>query len=735
MNDNISESVSSLEPVSDASDPYDDYDHEVPLVVQYWNAIVRHKLAIAVIIASTLVVGIIVTLLMTPQYSATSRIEINRSQDRVTDVEGLQAEDVGQELEFYQTQYSLLEARSLAERVARSQNLVTDNDFFEQFGVSLDDLGGGTSDTRGTSAADRRKRLEIAEDILLNNVSIAPIKGSSLVDVSFESPNAVLSAKIANAWVDQFIESKLDRRFDSTADARAFLEKELAKLRARLEESERQLVLYADNEQIVTLATAQDAEGRTRQQQTMTSADLEQLNRELAAATADRIVAQSEAAQRESYQRILENSAINGMREQRAMASAEYAKILTQFEPEYPTALALQSQIDALDDSIAREEERARQGSRARYLEALRRENELAKKVDSLKGKFSDERRASIQYNIFQREVDTNRQLYNGLLQRYKEIGVAGVGSNSIAIVDRAAPVDDPSSPSLILNTALALLFGIGCASAFVLLQEQLDQTVKDSSDLKRKLRVSPLGSIPNVDKQNILESLKDKKSTAWEAYLSVRTGLSFLTEHGVPRSFLLTSTRPNEGKSTSAFAMAAVLQSTGKKVLLIDGDMRNPSVHKMIDVKNERGLSNYLSGNDNISELLIRDDTHGFHIMPAGPIPPNAAELLSSSRMPQLIKELNQEFECVIIDAPPVLGLADIPLLSDAVEGVIFTIEVNGVKLRGIEAALQRVRAAQANIFGAIITKVPSGAGGYGYGYGYGYAYEYKYGHKNDED
>jgi len=717
--------------VSAEADPYLDLNHEAPILIQYWQAILRHRIAIAVILAACIALGVISTLLMTPYYTSTATIEINREQDKVTNVEGVTSSDsAGQNLEFYQTQYSLLESRSLAERVVRAQNLAAKDNFFEAFNIDPDNSGLLQETSKTQSAAQRNARFKLAADILQDNISISPIRGSSLVGISFESPDAALSAQIANSWVEQFIASNLDRRFSSTADARKFLEEQLADLRQKLEDSERNLSLYADNKQIITLSSEQTADGKTISQKTLASANLEALNAALAAAVADRIAAESEANGRAGNINALTNAALNNLREERAKVQAEYAKLMVQFEPEYPAAKALATQIAALNKSIAAEEARSRTGTSARYQEALDRERQLRAQVDSLKGEFSGERRDSIQYNIFQREVDTNRQLYDGLLQRYKEIGVAGVGTNNISIVDRAQPPAGPSSPKLLLNIALAILAGLGLAAAYVFIMEQIDQTVKDPSDLKFKLGIAPLGSIPNLDKHDILLSLADKKSVAWEAYLSIRTSLAFLTDHGVPRSFLLTSTRPNEGKSTSALALAVILASTKKRIVLIDGDMRNPSLHQMLAEKNINGLSNYLAGEDDLNKLIHHETQYGFDAMTAGPIPPNAAELLSSTRMRELVAKLSETYDTVIIDAPPVLGLADIPLLADSVEGVIYTIEAGGVKLRGIQAGIQRVRSSHAHIFGGIVTKVQAQHSGYGYGY----AYEYSYGNKASE-
>ena len=709
-------------------DPYKEAMEETPLLLQYWHAVQRHKIAIAIIVILCLLAGVVATLLMTPYYTATSRIEISREQENVTNVKGLEADTVGQNLEFYQTQYSLLEARSLAERVVRSQRLAMDSQFFDAFDVDPENSGLLSAQNSGgqknISSSERALRLRLATDILLEHISISPIRGSSLVDINFSSPDPNLSARIANAWVEEFIAENLDRRFSSTADARKFLEEQLATLKAKLEDSERNLATYADNRQIVTLSTERNAEGNTVSQKTLATSNLETLNAALAEATADRITAESAARQSSGNENALANTALNNLREARAEAQSEYNKLMVQFEPGYPAAKALESKISSLSKSIAAEETRSKSGTLARYNEAKNRELELQRKVNGLKGEFSGERRDAIQYGILQREVDTNRQLYDGLLQRYKEIGVAGVGSNNISIVDAANPPQKPSSPKLLLNVALAILAGMGLAAAYVFVREQIDQTIKDSAELKTKLGISPLGAIPDADKEDVIESLKDKKSVIWEAYLSIRTNLAFLTDHGVPRSFLLTSTRPNEGKSTSAFALASVLASTGKRVVLIDGDMRNASLHRLLSVQNTAGLSNYLSGTDDVKSLVQGTNEFGFDSILAGPIPPNAAELLSSDRMREFVAKLQEIYDIVIVDAPPVLGLADIPLLATAVEGVVYTVEANGVKVRDLQSALRRVRDSRARIFGGIITKTTRQNSGYGYDYAYQYSY-----------
>ena len=265
-----------------------------PVLLQYWQVVLRWKWLIAGITVAALTLGLIATLLATPQYTATSRIEISRAQKNVTNVESLESADAGRDLEFYQTQYSLLQARSLAERVARQLRLGTNEAFFDAHGVDLNDDGlfAGKSGQQ-ISAAERQKLENSAINLLKGHIAISPVRGSALVDISYTSASPELSAQISNAWTEQFIVQSMDRRFASTADARKFLEGRLADLRARVETSEREVVNYASQKGIVALGRTRSADGKTEVERTLVSSDLEALNAALAEATASRIAAES----------------------------------------------------------------------------------------------------------------------------------------------------------------------------------------------------------------------------------------------------------------------------------------------------------------------------------------------------------------------------------------------------------------------------------------------------------
>jgi polysaccharide biosynthesis transport protein len=332
-----------------------------PILLQYWQVVLRWKWVITGIIILALAIGLVVTLLSTPNYTATSRIEISRELKKVTNVEGIESADTGRDLEFYNTQYALLHARSLAERVARKLRLANNDAFFDAHGVdpdadsTLDSKAGGPFNTR-----DRQRRENLAIKLLLENSSISPLRGSALVDISYTSASPTLSSQIANTWTEQFILQSMDRRFASTSDARKFLEGRLAEYRTRLETAERELVGYAANKDIVALGSTKTPDGRTEVDRTLVSSDLEALNTALASATAERISTEARARIGTSgaNAETLGNIAIGQMRQKRTELAADYAKMMVQFEPSYPAARAVAEQIRVLDASLAREESR-----------------------------------------------------------------------------------------------------------------------------------------------------------------------------------------------------------------------------------------------------------------------------------------------------------------------------------------------------------------------------------------
>lgn len=703
-----------------------DQPTQVPVLRQYLGVLARRRWVVLGACVSLLLVGLVAAFLMTRQYSAVATIEISRESAQLTNFEGAERETSVADQEFYQTQYGLLRSRALAEKVANQLRLVDDPAFFERFDAPTDTpaftINGGRY-----PAAGRADRQRVAGAILLENLSIEPTRLSRLVNISFTSPDPEFSARVANAWADNFIMTNLERKVQATSYGREQLQRQLAEYKERLDASQRQLVAYASQQEIINLPSS-GGDANSSAERPIVADNLATLNQALSEATADRIQAEARARQfgrAGASSEALDNAAINGLRQRRAELSAEYEQLMVRFEPGYPAAEGLRSQIDALDRAIAREEGRVSSAIRADYEAARTREEGLRARVDGLKSEFLDLRRRSIQYNVYQQEVDTNRVLYDGLLQRFKEIGVAGgVGVNNISIVDPADVPQKPSSPNIPLILLLSLGTGlvIGVALAFGL--EQLDDAISNPGELQRLTGLPLLGSVPVVADESPRDALLDRKSHLVDAYIAVQTNLAFTTEHGVPRSFAVTSTRPAEGKSTSALALATMLGRSGRRVILVDGDMRSPSVHHLGGVDHDRGLSNFLAGEDDIQTLTFPISDLGITAMSAGPLPPNAAELLTGNRLSLLIQRLLETFDHVIIDSPPVMGLADAPLIASRVEGIIYAVEADGTRSSMVKASLNRLAAANAHVFGAILTKFEPKRAQHGYAYEYGYTY-----------
>lgn len=691
-----------------------------PVLLQYWEIALRWKWVIAATIAICLIAGVAATLLTAPRYSAQTQIEISRAQKNITNVEGLETREDSRDQEFYATQYSLLKAQSLVQRVARRLKLAESDAFFKAHGVTMEPMAEGRGSAEGARQMARRERE--AARLLAQNAAIQPVRTSRLVDVIYTSRSPQLSALIANTWVQEFISATMDRQFASTADARRFLEERLAVLRERLEQSERDAVLYASNRDIVTLDSTRGDDGRTITEQTLASANLKALNDALLAARAARIAAESRAGgPADSAPEILSSPAIADMRARRAEASAELAGLLVRFEPNYPEVRAVRQRITALDAALAGETGRVARSRQASFGEALRQEQQLAARVAALKGELDRQRQDSIQYNIYQREADTNRQLYDALLQRYKEIGVAGnVGASNIVIVDPAEVPVKPSAPSLPVNLAFALLAGVILAAVVVAGLEQTDETFRNPAEVRKFLRMPVLGHVPLAD-GDPADALRDPKSPVSEAYFSIRSTLSFATDHGFPRSLVVTSTKPGEGKSTTALALAEIIGKTGKRVLLVDGDLRSPSLHNVLSVANDSGFANVLAGEVRAARLVRPTDRRGVSVLTSGPMPPNPAELLSGERLAGAIQELMEDFDHIVIDAPPVMGFADAPLMGRAVEGVVFILEAEKTPRRALAASVQRLQSVGDHLLGIVVTKVDASSHVYRYEYGYG--------------
>jgi len=706
-----------------------------------WGAALKHRWVIVGSVIGCLMVGIAATLLMQPLYTSQTLLQIDREASKVLNVEDFVPRESLTGDEFLTTQVGLLKSETLARRVVQSLNLRQDPAFLRMAGKDLPDKRGKTK-TKGKIESAATIEGELARTLMSNTI-VTQQRGSRLVSIAFTSPDPDLSARVANALAASFVTTSLERRFEASSYARTFLEERLRQVKQKLEDTEKELVAYAAQQQIINVVTESGsgptAEGAT---QSLTASNLSALNSALTAAKAERIKAEQRWRQAQSTPvlsllEVLGDPTVQRLRQDRATLSATYQQKLKVYRPDFPEMQQLQAQIDEVDRQINTVANANLSAIRSQYEIALKQERSFAEQVEKLKGSFMDLRERNIQYTILQREVDTNRTLYEGLLQRYKEVGVAGgLGSNNISVVDRARAPAGPSSPKPLINVALALLLGLGLGAGITVLLELLDESIRTPDDVVAKLGLTLVGAIPELEKGVMpVNALADPRSPFTEAYSSARTSLQFSTTEGMPHSLLVTSSRPSEGKSTTALALARSFAHLGLRVLLVDSDLRNPSLHRLLSLNNSIGLSNFLTGEE-LDDVMQTVGEPALNVVTCGPLPPNPAELLAGARFRELLEEARSRFDLLVIDGPPVIGLADAPILASRAAATVLVVEAGGARRSVVRIATKRLLQARARLLGALLTKFDAKSSSYGYGYGYSYAYSYEYGQKRiDKD
>lgn len=689
-----------------------------------WSAAYRNRyIVIGTLIVCTLL-GVILTLLATPIYRASARIQIDMQAAQIIEGADVQPASGGttDSDRYLETQVDVIESRALAREVANQLGLYRDPIFFEQMGMQPAESPQGAYNLTQT-------RREQVVDALHSNIEVKLPVDSTVVNIAFFSPDRGLSAKVANSFADNYIKSNLRRKFEASAYARQFLEDQLQQTRQRLEESERALITYA---RAARLIDTNSGNGASSGPNSLTTSSLVQLNQNASQATANRINAEQrwrEAAGTPLMNLgvVQQNPAISSLIQQRAQLRAQYLQNANRYAANYPTQVELQSQIDGLTGQISRLATDLRDGIRQDYVVAQRQESALLTQLSGLKDTTLAEQNRGVRYNILRREVDTNRQLYDGLLQRYKEISAAaGIAANNISIVDRAEPPVGAVRPRPLLNLALAIVAGLLIGFGLVFLRENFDDAIRSTHDVERKLGLPSIGVIPRLKEEaDMAHEMGDRKSDMSEAYAALRTTLLLSTPAGAPKSLIFTSSGPGEGKSTSAIAIARSFAQIGRKVILIDADMRRPSQHKRFNVRNQKGLSSLLASQNSFDDVVLQTDQVGLDLIPAGPIPLNPAELIAGPGMLALVERCERMYDMVVIDSPPTLGLADAPTLVADAGSTIFVVEANRVHGRRANEALDRLRSGNARILGVLLTKFDAKAIGY-YSSDYGYRYNY---------
>lgn len=723
-----------------------------------WRTLVKHKWTIVgITLLCTLAAGVY-TLRITPQYQSTVLLQIDRAAQKVvgfnTEVEVEEGGTASDQLQL-RTQIELLKSRSLAERVIDEMGLYkpgasapppdeaadtgandaaapTGNEPVDKAWGLARKLMGNLRTLFTPSQADRRTLSRSGTVAQFEHaISVEPIRNSRLVELRVLNPDPELAAGIANTLAKTFIASNIERKVESSIYARQFLEEQIRQTKAKLEESERVINNYAKKNEILNL-------GEKGSAATQTFVDF---SAALAKAEQDRIKAETLYNQvklnPESAPQAVVNEAIRAYKEQRARLEAEYARDLAIYKPDYPAMVQARAQIAELEGRIKTEVNNILASIQGQYLSARKAEDELRAKVASSRSEVLTVQDRSVDMNLLSRELDTNRQVYDSLLQRLKQVSVtAGITTNNVSIVDEATVPLFPAKPNLKVNIGLGVMLGLFLGMLAALLREQLDDSVKHANEIETRYHLPLLGLIPftRPDRGHkgpvALLAHRDPRSTFAEAYRSMRTALQFSTADGAPQRFMVTSCGKGEGKTTTALALAINFAQLGQKVLLIDADMRKGWVHQMLQVSNERGLSNLLSG-DRSSDALIQETTvANLGVITAGPVPPDPVELLMGPRLGLLLEKAQaMGYQQIVIDGPPLLGIADAIVLGNQIQHIVFSVKAGGTRKDSIRDALRRLRNAGLVPMGMVLTHARNEhtsdyayAAYYGHGYGDGY-------------
>ena len=699
-----------------------------------WRIVLRYKKLIALIFFVIVLTALVITLLMRPMYTASASLEINTSGRSLVSFDNVQDQNV-RDWRYLSTQTQVLLSYALAEQVVKNLDLVNEPEFngeLKQRGLM--------NGLRSLINVFRVSDYEPSEaDVIvsatwtyLGRLGVRQVGDTSVVNISFSTFDYYLAAKIANEHAKTYISLSDERRFNSTSGAKEFLETEIATVQAKLETSEKQLNDFARKNGVI------DVEDRNN----IMMERLSDLNSSLSMVQSERIDAETKALQANSANAqtlasVNDDLLIKALQEQQVTLKAEYLELSRIYKPKYPAMVQLEAKINELEANIRSQSSKILGGLTSNFEQLQLREELLNQELDELKEEMLNLQDRAVTYNILKREWEANKQLYAGLLERTKEVGVAaGMELNVGTIVDSADVSTYASSPNLKRNLMMASLLGLISGLGVAFLLAMLDNTINEVEQLEQVTKLSHLGVAPKIDlsnsaiqfddedqaaKNRIMDTLlhHDGSSAFAESIQSVRTSLSFVKAGGFPQSIMLTSSLQGEGKSTVSLNLAISCANAGKRVLVIEADMRRSRLYKVFGVPLSPGLSDHLVESSPAVPYRV-SQIPNLSVLVAGSKTPNPVDLLGSSAMKKLVDEYQNQYDLVIIDSPPVLMLADSIMLSRYVESVLFVVAAHSTPKDAIKNSLERLRMVQAPLIGTVLNKVDVGFSGYDYQYLY---------------
>lgn len=705
-------------------------------IVQFWRVLQKRRWLVFAALGAVVALVTIISFILPKRYEASARVLLDLEG---TDDLGLEqvVMPIGLDLNTkLETQIHIVQSDTIANAVIKQVGLQHNKDF----AGSLTAPSGRDFDS--LSLQDRAKLNKLFHKSL--NVQLIP--KTQIVEVHFRSKDPQLAAQVANAVTNTYIEHNFQTKYKATLQASDWLTKQLDDLKKHAESAQETLTDYQKKTGILG----------TDETHNIIVDKLEELNKELSAAEGDRILKEAKyriamTENPELIANIAPESVLGALYKERAEIRSQYAQMAAKYGAAYPRVVQLQSQLNELDSAIKQEVEKVGETVRAEYQAALKSEQMLQASFDKQKGEAYKLNEDAIQYAILRRDVESSRDLYDGLLKKLKEAGImAGLKSSNINIVDQAGVPVEPIEPNIPLNISLALLGGLlgGVALAFVV--ENVDNSIRTPQDIETYCSLPSLGVIPSIAvngknghrlpvrtgrKEAMLPvTMEHRNSGGAEAFRALRTSLLLSSPGAPPQVILVTSAMMQEGKSFTALNLAVVLAQTGQKVLLVDSDMRRPAVHKYLGIPMNRGLSACLAGTEQPGDIVVKvDEIPGLHVIPAGHMPPYPSEMLASDTMPQLIQRWREEFRYIVIDTPPVLAVTDAVVCARNADVVVLIARSEKTGRQSLVRTREVLRKSRANIAGVVVNDLSFNSVEYRQYYGhYGSEYSHYY-HNND--
>src|SRR5215813_9641062 len=680
----------------------------------------------------------IATFRMQPVYSTTARIEIDRENSNVLPFQGADSYDFIMDSDNYiETEAKILTSETLALQTIRSTGLANHPEYSSGDGPS-EALASG-------SLANHKRPPELGA--FLGSLSVKRVPNSRLLDVTFESTDPQLAARVVNAHIENFREENFKSRYQAIAQASSWLADQLDELKVKVQKSEDARLEYERKNQIWEL----DDKSNVATQR------LADLNKQVTDAQTERMKKQAlyefaKSADSESVPELRADAVLQDLYKKKTDLSGQYAEALAQTGPNFPKVQRIQGQIKETDLLIDNEKKAIIAQMGNDYNAARQHEMLLSQALEQQKAEANQMAAKLVEYNILKREAEANKTLYDGMLTKLKEANIAGaLKSSNIRVVDAAMVPSHPTRPARTRNIALAFIVGLVGGIGLALLREYLDNTVKTPDDIETLARLPSLAVVPAFSetngngKRSLLRGVSTNghekrvelvaqhlpKSQMSEAFRALRTALLLSQAEHPPQVILLTSALPREGKTTAAANLAVTLAQLGDKTLLIDADLRKPGVGRLLNLGSGKyaGLSSYLAGVSGLDLVTIQHPAiPNLSAIPTGPLPPNPADLLSSHKLADAVTELRGKYKFIVIDSPPIMAATDAVILSVQADGVLLVVRSGETPKEAFTRTRDLLTSVKCRILGVVLNAVDASAPDYYYSYRY-YPYSYGYG------